>query len=263
MLLAVLHSTRYTYAEEVRRSTQYIRLTPHTQSQQRTVNWEVRLPEPSVTMSDAFGNTTHVLTLDKPHHEISLVARGSVEVPDIDDGEPAGSVNPLVFLRHTPLTAPDEAIASFVDPMRATVRARPLIGLTDLMNAVLDRVTERKGATTAETTASEAFALGAGVSQDQSHVFIACCRVLGVPARYVSGYAYSPDRKHVASRAWAEAWLASRWVSFDVGNAREGRGGQIKLAVGLDYLDACPVRGVRLGGGDEELSTEADVRATQ
>jgi transglutaminase-like putative cysteine protease len=263
MLLAVLHSTRYTYAEEVRRSTQYIRLTPHTESQQRTVNWEVRLPEPAVTMSDAFGNTTHVLTLDKPHHEIKLVARGSVEVPDIDDGEPAGSVNPLVFLRPTPLTAPDEAIASFVDPMRSTVRARPLIGLTDLMNAVFDRVPRREGATTPDTTASEAFALQAGVSQDQSHVFIACCRTMGVPARYVSGYAYSPNREQVASCAWAEAWLANRWVAFDVANARDASGGHIKLAVGLDYLDACPVRGVRLGGGGEELSTSADVRATQ
>lgn len=263
MLLSVLHSTRYVYAEQARRSTQYIRLTPHPQSQQRTVHWDVRLPERAVTMNDAFGNVTHVLTLDKPHSEIHLVARGSVEVPDIDDGEPAGSVNPLVFLRTTPLSANDEAIDAFVEPMRATVRARPLIGLTDLMNAVAERVSRREGSTTSDTTAAEAFALGGGMSQDQAHVFIACCRTLGVPARYVSGYAYSPDREQVSSCAWAEAWLANRWVGFDVANARDARGGHIKLAVGLDYLDACPVRGVRLGGGSEELSTSADVRATQ
>ncbi len=262
MLLAVRHSTRYSYADEARRSTQYIRLTPHTQSQQRTLQWEVLLPEPAVTMVDAFGNLTHVLTLDEPHREIHLLARGRVEVPDIDDGEPAGSVNPMVFLRPTPLTAPDEAIVSFVDPMRVTVRARPLIGLTDLMNAVLERVPTREGGTSA-TTAAQAFAHGAGVSQDQSHVFIACCRALGIASRYVSGYAYSPDREQVASHAWAESWLANRWVAFDVGNARDAPGGHIKLAVGLDYLDACPVRGVRLGGGSEELSTEADVRAAR
>ena len=90
-------------------------------------------------------------------------------------------------------------------------------------------------------------------------MFIAGCRALGVPARYVSGYARMPDRDTVASHAWAEAWLGTRWVSFDISHARTLASGHIKLAIGLDYLDACPVRGVRLGGGDEDLSTAAEV----
>jgi transglutaminase-like putative cysteine protease len=260
MLLSVVHSTRYRYAAQVSRSTQYIRLTPYPSPQQRIVSWAVELPVPAVTMSDAFDNVTHVLTLDRPHQEIHLVARGSVEVPEVDDGEPAGRINPKVFLRATRLTAADDAIRDFVQPMRAMVRSRPLIGVTDLMNAVLDRVPFARGLTAADTTAAQAFAAGGGVSQDQAHVFLACCRALGVPARYVSGYAYSPNREQVASLAWAEAWLATRWVSFDVANARSAGGGHIKLAIGLDYLDACPVRGVRLGGGEEELSTAAQVR---
>ena len=259
MRLSVIHSTRYRYHTLVSRSTQYIRLTPCTVPQQRIVQWRVELPRPCVTMRDAFDNLTHVLTLDQPHEEIRMVARGTVEVPDVDDGEPAGRINPKVFLRSTPLTAPDEAIRGFVEPMRATVRARPLIGVSDLMSAVLDRLPYRRGLTSAETTAAQAFAAGGGVSQDHAQVFIAACRVLGVPARYVSGYAYSPDREAVASHAWAEAWLANRWVSFDVSNARSSGGGHIKLAVGLDYLDACPVRGIRLGGEGEDLLADAEV----
>jgi len=258
MLLSVHHCTRYHYEVEVSRSTQYIRLTPCAVPQQRVVRWRVELPAPCMTMRDAFDNYTHVLTLDRPHADIQLVASGSIEVPDVDDGEPAGRLNPKVFVRSTRLTAPDDALRAFVEPMRATVRARPLIGITDLASAVLDRLPYRKGLTTVETTAAQAYAIGAGVCQDQVHVFLAACRLLGVAARYVSGYAYSADRTEVASRAWAEAWLANRWVGFDVGQTSAG-GGRIKLAVGLDYLDACPVRGVRLGGEGEDLVSVAQV----
>lgn len=259
MRLSVVHSTRYQYAAQVSRSTQYIRLTPGDGAQQRVIDWSLELPRPCVSLRDAFDNLTHVLTLDEPHEAIRLVARGTVEVADIDDGEPAGPINPKVFLRATDLTEPDTAIRDFIEPMRGVVRNRPLIGVSDLMNAVLDRMPDRKGVTTVETTAAQAFAIGAGVCQDHAHVFIAACRLLGVPARYVSGYAYSPDREVVASHAWAEAWLGTRWVSFDISNARRASGAHIKLAIGLDYLDACPVRGVRLGGGGEALATVAEV----
>jgi transglutaminase-like putative cysteine protease len=260
MLLSVIHSTRYGYSTEVARSTQYIRLTPHAGALQRIVEWTVELPVEAVTMRDAFDNLTHLLVLDRPHVEIAMVARGRVEITEVDDGEPAGRINPKVFLRPTRLTDVDDAIRAFAEPMRGVVRSRPLIGVSDMMNAVLDRLPEKAGVTTAETTAAEALALGAGVCQDQTHVFIASCRVLGVPARYVSGYAHSPDREHLTTHAWAEAWLATRWVSFDVANARQSGTCHVKLASGLDYLDACPVRGVRLGGEREELSTEVRIR---
>lgn len=213
-----------------------------------------------MSLRDPFDNLTHVMTVDWPHPEITLVAAGSIEVADLDEGEPAGRIDPRVFLRATPLTEPDEALTSFVEPIRGQVKARPLIGVTDLAAAVLARMPYEKGVTTAESTAAQSFAAGRGVCQDHSHVFIACCRLMGVPARYVSGYVYSDDREQVASHAWAEAWLGSRWVAFDISNAGKAAGAHVKLAVGLDYSDACPVRGVRLGGGEESLRTTASVR---
>jgi transglutaminase-like putative cysteine protease len=258
--LSVYHATTYRYAEPVTRSTQYIRLTPVTNRRQRVLEWQLDLPTRSIELLDAFGNLTNLMTLSRPHDSISLVGTGTVEVPDVDDGEPADLVHPRVFLRPTALTEPDSAIIGFCEPMRKLVAGRPLIGATDLMAAVQEAIPLEPGVTDAETTASEAFSLRAGAVQDQVHVFLACCRYLGLPARYVSGYAYTPDRAVVASRAWAEVWIGNRWVGFDVGHVSSANGGHIKLAVGLDYRDACPVRGIRLGGGEEELSTTSQVR---
>lgn len=261
MQLTVFHETTYRYADPPSRSTQYVRLTPYPTARQRVLEWNVEMPARAVSLNDAFDNVTHVLALDAPPPEISLVARGRVDVDEVDDGEPAGRIDPRVFLRDTPLTAADEAIREFVEPIRRTVAGRPLIGMTDLMNAVLDRMPYTQGVTEVHHAAAEAFAMNLGVCQDHSHVFIACARVLGIPCRYVSGYVYSSDFEQVASHAWTEAWLMNRWVSFDVSNARHAGGAHLKLAIGLDYLDACPVRGVRIGGGHERLSTQAWVQA--
>ena len=78
-------------------------------------------------------------------------------------------------------------------------------------------------------------------------------RYLGVPARYVSGYLYSDDSEHLASHAWAEAWVDGLWYCFDITNGMSRPQRHLKLAIGLDYLDACPVRGMRRGGGSEQM----------
>jgi ferredoxin len=90
-------------------------------------------------------------------------------------------------------------------------------------------------------------------------MILTCCRHAGLPARYVSGYLYSQDNRHVAMHAWAEVWIEERWHTFDVTNLTSSTSEHLKLAVGMDYLDACPVRGVRYGGGCEQLQSQAQV----
>ncbi|NQD94490.1 transglutaminase family protein, partial [Pseudomonas sp. CrR25] len=109
------------------------------------------------------------------------------------------------------------------------------------------------------TSAAEAFAGRQGVCQDHAHAFLACARSLGIPARYVSGYLYAGNSEHLASHAWAEAWLDGAWYSFDVTNCLARPERHLKLAVGLDYLDACPVRGMRRGGGSEQMHAQVEV----
>src|SRR5690606_26220122 len=110
MQLTVFHETRYRYADPPSRSTQYIRLTPYPSARQRVLEWTVDMPARALVMRDAFDNVTHVLALDSPPVEISLVARGRVDVDEVDDGEPVGRIDPRVFLRDTPLTEADDAI---------------------------------------------------------------------------------------------------------------------------------------------------------
>lgn len=258
MRLNIEHSTHYTYAQQVRRSTQYLRLTPQDSQHQRIISWQLTLPENAVRTTDAFGNVLHVLTLDVPHQAITIQAHGVVEIEDSAADQAAGHLSPLVYLRHSPLTQPDSAIRTFAQRYYQPQDA--LASLETLMSELLLKMPYSPGTTSVTDSAAEAFAVGQGVCQDHTHVFLACCRSLNIPARYVSGYLYNDDSPHVATHAWAEAWLNDRWHCFDISNNTCLPHRHLKLAVGIDYLDACPVRGVRLGGGSENMQTAAAVQ---
>jgi transglutaminase-like putative cysteine protease len=131
------------------------------------------------------------------------------------------------------------------------------------MHALNQHISYTPGTTEVHTSAAEAFAGRSGVCQDHAHAFIACARSLGIPARYVSGYLCSQDADHLSSHAWAEAWLDDAWYSFDVTNRLAVPERHLKLAVGLDYLDACPVRGMRRGGGSEQMHAKVLVSAAR
>ncbi|MFC3533008.1 transglutaminase domain-containing protein [Vogesella facilis] len=258
MQLTISHETVYRYDDTVRHSTQYLRLTPPPSGHQRIISWQLELPVAASESTDAYGNILHVLTLDTPHSEIRLRAHGVVETCD-DWTDEAEALPPPVFLRASRLTEADDAIRALAASHAAAIAANPEEGLVALMQAVADAMPYTGGVTDADTSASAALALGAGVCQDHSHVFIAACRSLGLPARYVSGYLLSERDTHVASHAWAEVHAGGRWLGFDISNRRRPDRHHLKLAVGLDYTDASPVRGVRRGGGGEALQAHARV----
>ncbi|MET1078093.1 MAG: transglutaminase family protein [Pseudomonas sp.] len=252
MRLSISHDTTYRYESQVQTSIQYLRLTPQDSARQQVLSWQLELPRPVRAQCDPYGNILHVLTLDEPHGAIVIAARGLVEIDALRDAEPeAGS--PLPFLRNTRLTLADTALREFAHSHGAGRVDRS--ALIDLMHALHQHIAYTPGATQVETTAAQAFAGQVGVCQDHAHAFVACARSLDIPARYVSGYLYTDDCEHLASHAWAEAWLDGAWYSFDVTNQLARPERHLKLAVGLDYLDACPVRGMRRGGGGEHMHT--------
>lgn len=265
MKLVIDHLTRYGYEEEVKFSTQYLRLTPRSTARQSIMTWSLTLPDGSaVATTDAWGNVLHVLTLDNPHREIAIRATGEVEIADgaVDDaGEEDETLPPLVFLRVTPLTRADADIRAFARRYFRPGAAEE--SLNALMAGLREKMPYSPGATAVQDSAADAFARGKGVCQDHTHVFLACCRALAIPARYVSGYVYSDNTQHVAMHAWAEAWLDGRWRAFDITNNTRNLAQHLRLAIGLDYLDACPVRGTRLGGGGEIMLTHAEVREVE
>ena len=246
MKYIITHEFNYAYDQPVRLSTQYLRLMPRDTTRQKVLDWKLDTPGPALRTTDGYGNVLHVLTIDKPVSEIAIQAQGSVETsPELDDPSDFTGVplSPLLFLRPTSLTRADKALGAFAEKFRRSVRT--LAGLRELAAAVHEKNC-------------------AGSAADASHAFIACCRHLGVPARYVSGYMYSTGEKSsngIAIHAWAEAWVADRWRSFDIAYEKPIGEAHIKIAVGADYLDACPIRGVRTGGGTETLMAQAQVMA--
>ena len=258
MKLSINHRTEYRYSELVQHSTQYLRLTPRPSSRQRILNWQMALPESAERASDGYNNILHVLTLDRPHQEIALTVKGEVEITD-EDGEHADHrLSPLVFTRYTTLTEPDEALRALASDLPGDNMGRKLENLSE---AILTAMPFTPGATDVASSASAAYRVGKGVCQDHTHVFLACCRALGMPARYVSGYLYSQDSSHVASHAWAEAHVDGLgWVGFDVSNGISPDARYVRVATGLDYTDAAPISGLRFGDhGSENLVVDIQV----
>ena len=266
MQLHIRHETFYRYDEPVKRSVQNLRLTPRRDPMQRALSWNMAAPGRYRSQVDAYGNIVHLLTLDEPHREIRIVVNGIVEIDD-DASQSLpdeGKISPLAFLAETPLTRADEAIANFARPHLKAGSESPG-RLLALAEAVCEEVRYEKGATDVHESASRAFARGAGVCQDHSHIYIACCRSAGIPARYVSGYFYAGKEGEIASHAWVDVWAGGDqgWLSIDVTHRGPANGRHCRLAVGRDYLDACPVRGVRRGGGAEEMQVAVTVGASQ
>lgn len=242
MKLRILHETRYTYDSPVRYSAQYLRLTPRDTARQRVSSWELDTPGQPVRTQDGFGNILHVLTLDKPVSEIVIRARGTVETSRTVD-EPSDftgiTLSPLLFLRATALTHADRKLKDLAHKLEP--RAAMLDGLRELAHAV------------------RAMQPGDG-AENVTHSFIAACRLLAVPARYVSGYLrLDAGPGGVTPHSWAEAWVEDRWRSFDIVQGAAIGDAHVKVAMGADHMDACPIRGVRTGGGIETMVANAQI----
>jgi transglutaminase-like putative cysteine protease len=262
MKLRVFHETSYRYDQPVRRSIQMLRMTPAKTQRQNVLHWHLDLPGKATPWTDAYGNLCHCLVMENTSQDIVLRAQGTVDLMESDQGEPEGPVPHTVCLRSTALTSIDAAMRSFIEPFRLAVKSRPYVALYDVMLALLERMPYATGITHVGDSAAQSFAKGKGVCQDHTHVFLACARFLGVPARYVSGYLHSAHNEQVASHAWAEAWVDGRWIGYDVSNSSDGDRGHIRLALGLDYEDASPVRGMRIGGGKETMHSYAKVESS-
>ena len=252
MLLNIEHQTQYVYSDVVQYTIQQLRLTPRNGMGQHVKQWELKVNGQLHAFEDTFGNTTHTLVIDQPHQELLISVSGEVEtgVSGLEAHQPL----PLaIYLRDTPLTQPDAAITTFA----AQYAKAPV---AELMQALRDRMQYIKGATQVDTTAAEAFRLGKGVCQDHTHIFIACCRSLGLPARYVSGYLFTPDGSLMQTHAWVDVWQTDHWLGLDISNGRLVNDMHVRLATGLDYRSASPVTGSRMGGGTEGMSSMVTVK---
>jgi transglutaminase-like putative cysteine protease len=266
MQLHIRHETRYEYEQPVSYSIQALKLTPRPDPGQRVVSWRIFAPGERIEQVDPYGNLTQVVTLETPHQEMRIVVEGIANVDEDVSLIPPdrGGLSPLAYLAPTALTRPDAALRALAESHLGRHPASRG-SLMDLVAAVRKAVQYEPGVTNVTHTAAEALDLGVGVCQDQAHVLVACCRAAGVPARYVSGYFNTGDTGEVASHAWADVWLGPDhgWLSLDVTHAAQAGTRHCRLAVGRDYLDAAPVRGVRRGGGHESMTVTVRVTSGQ
>jgi len=266
MRIYISHETTYRYQQPVRSVIQTLRLTPRNHDGQYVVNWRIDVSENCQLdqLEDAFGNIAHVFSAEGPFSELRVHVEGDVDTQDTD-GVVRGAIErfpPSLYLRETPLTRLDPAIADFARETQRATGDDALKTSHGLVERLHHELTYDESPTHTGTTAAEAFALKRGVCQDLSHIFIAAARSLGIPARYIGGHFHRADGVTVqeAGHAWTEAFVPDLgWVAFDPTNGISATDAHVRVAVGLDYLGAAPVRGSRNGGGDETLSVAVQV----
>ena len=293
MLLQVTHETRYDYTPPVETAQHLAHLKPLVTDSQKLLSHRLSVsPEPSQRNEavDVYGNTRAFFALTSTHDELVVRAESVVETS-------VPTLSPLIALElpweevrerfRFRKGAPYDAASEFIFPSPYVPRhddfaayARPSFAAgRTVFDAAMD-LTLRMHAdfvydsdsTEINTPAVEALALRRGVCQDFAHIMIACLRTLGLPARYVSGYLLTqppPGRPRLvgadASHAWVSAYLPGRdgpggWADFDPTNGRQPGEDYVTLAIGRDYSDVSPMRGVLHGGARHTLKVGVTVR---
>ncbi|SEL45391.1 Transglutaminase-like enzyme, putative cysteine protease [Roseovarius azorensis] len=264
MRLAINHTTRYTYSAPVPYGVQQIRLYPKPTRGQTVVDWAITVEGATkqVEFDDHHRNHVILFGFDAGVTELVIRSRGVVEMADT-----AGIVGPhegltplWLFQRATDHTRAGKGCREIV---RAVEGDNDLARLHDLSARVHGAITYETGKSEVVWTAEDAVAAGHGVCQDHAHVFIACARTMGLPARYVSGYLRMDGQdEQSATHAWAEAHVEGLgWVGFDVSNAISPDTRYVRVATGLDYTEAAPVIGHRYGPAEENMAVS--LRVTQ
>ncbi|BBF71061.1 transglutaminase family protein [Sphingobium sp. 3R8] len=265
MKLLVRHQTVYRYAATAGRVAMRLKLMPVDTPAQSVLDWQVSVNDEPLTgfRRNSYGEMETIwIRHDRLDHAV-IVAEGLVDTRESHGvvGHLDSRVDPRYFLRDTPLTRASDGIAAMA--RAAPTGEGPLAQLHALSAAVSDAVQYRAGVTSSATSAAQAFALGAGVCQDHAQIFIAAARVIGRPARYVSGYLLAGDGSALhETHGWAEAHVPGLgWIGFDPSNRVCVTERYLRLASGLDADDAAPIRGSVTVAGD--IWIDADVRIAQ
>ena len=280
MIFSVRHTTIFRYEPAVRESIMEVRLQPRSDGEQRCLNFSLKVDPPANVMQhrDFSGNTVHHFDIAAAHTQVMVAAESSVEVQDVpapraaDCGDwsdldalvAAGdyweNLLPSHFARSTP------ALEELAQEVACQRRDNPLELLCELNAGIYKVFAYVPQSTKVDSPIDEALKSRQGVCQDFAHIMIALVRRLKVPCRYVSGYMFHRDEKvkdrslEGASHAWVEALVPRLgWVAFDPTNNLVGADRHIRVAIGRDYADVPPTRGVYKGDAQSELSVTVTV----
>lgn len=270
MRLLIQHQTEYRFTEPQRRVVQMLRLTPGSHIGQNIVDWRIDVDCDARLKhaTDGLGNIISMLYLAGPVERIGLHVSGEV-LTENRAGVVSGAIEtlpPPVYLRTTELSQADETLTELA---REHVAAAPdMLSRAHALNSAVHAMIARNAQRSTDVrSAREIVKAGKGCSMDMAHVLIAVARAAGFAARFVTGYIYrdDPDSAHrQAPHFWAELHVPDfGWIGFDPVNDMCPGDHYVRVAKGLDYRDAAPISGARVGGGHEVLNVGVDVTLSQ
>lgn len=284
MKLEITHTTNYDYSAPVVNNVNEMRLTPRSNYRQTCCHHTLSV-YPSMNVLryvDYFGNTVHSFSVPNPHSRLTITSHSTVIT---QDKEPkSGSLLPLheelALLHSDKLQNRYAEYLQQTSYMQFTPSLREYahsIGDIQKLGSIYDTVshisqiihqdfTYHPGTTNVFTTASETLALKKGVCQDFTHLMLAVCRILAIPARYISGYHCITDISGgsadftQASHAWVEAHIPGiGWLGFDPTNNSTMNWRYVKVAHGRDYCDIVPIKGTYFGSSDKTMTVNVNV----
>jgi transglutaminase-like putative cysteine protease len=276
VILEIQHETRFDYTEPVKESVTEVRMQPVSDGHQtcRSFNLDISPATQPFQYQDGFGNSVHHFDILGGHGQVRILAASIVEThPRLVDLQSStavwpidldsASLEPLDYLRfrgpiqRTPL----------LDPLVEELKPRNGMPLGSFVFAVSHYIHSHyeyaRDVTLADSPIDHLLEQGKGVCQDFTHLMIALLRSFGIPARYVSGYIHRPN-KESQSHAWCEAWLPDLgWVGLDPTNDCVIQDHFVKVAIGRDFTDVPPNKGVYRGRGEESISVRVESRALE
>jgi transglutaminase-like putative cysteine protease len=276
----IRHFTRYRYSAPIRESIMEARMQPRSDGNQHCSEFRLDVtPRARPTCyHDHLGNVVHHFDIPGEHQELFLLAESVVEVeplPPLPAALPHRAwieVDALAsdglfwdLLQASAFVQSTQLLEDLAAALSADRRHDPLTAVLQINQGLYQAFSYVPQSTRVDSTIDDAIAHRRGVCQDFSHIMLALLRRLGIPARYVSGYLYHRKENHDrseddASHAWVEAYLPGLgWRGFDPTNNLVVGERHIRVAVGRDYADVPPTRGVFKGLAASELGVSVRV----
>jgi transglutaminase-like putative cysteine protease len=274
MILEVQHETRLEYSEPVTESVTELRMEPGSDADQSCRSFHVVVSPPAMLFryQDGFGNRVHHFNVLAAHRQVQILAASLVETHPRQqnllssqatyplDPEPVelGALDYVKFrgpIRSTPQLA---SILESLQPLPGMRLGELIVQVGHYIHSHFEYA---RDVTLSTSPVDDLLEQGKGVCQDFTHLMIALLRSLGLPARYVSGYLHRPN-KESQSHAWCEVWLPDLgWLGIDPTNDLLVNDHFIKVAVGRDFSDVPPNKGVYRGQAQETISVRVESRA--
>jgi transglutaminase-like putative cysteine protease len=279
MFYSIRHLTQFRYDSAVRESLMELRMHPRTEGAQRCLSFDLSVdPRAQVdSYRDYLGNSVHHFDVPGKHAQLRIIAESLVEVQTADplpqlDSDSWARLDALIaagdyweMVMPSQFAQPTTALARLIEDLQVHRRGDPLSFLKELNAAIYDWFDYVPKATRVDSPIDHAIEARKGVCQDFAHIMTALVRHVRIPCRYVSGYvcpsAEAADRSpQGASHAWVEALLPGiGWVGFDPTNNLITNDRHIRTAIGRDYADVPPTKGLFKGNAASELAVSVRV----